>query len=171
MGFVFALALALDVATVALAVHGLGWLWSLSALALAAGVGIGVLAGRGMDPLRRATKRLSQGHGIGRSLIDAGLYAMAGALLLWPGFLSDLFAVPLLYGPVRAYVSRKFLAFLEARISHIGFVNPFESDDVHDEGMEGMDKVIDTTATEVATKVSTDVTTAAPSSLPPREPS
>jgi len=50
---------------------------------------------------RRITARLQAGEVPGREVVDGGLILLAGALLIAPGFISDVLALPLLFPPTR----------------------------------------------------------------------
>ena len=58
----------------------------------------------GLGVWRRAQRRLEDGEMPGRELVDGVLILIAGALLLTPGFLTDIVGVLLLLPPVRAVV-------------------------------------------------------------------
>lgn len=71
-------------------------------LLIAAGIGGALLLRlQGWMTLLRLRQRLSAGEAPVRELFDAACLALAGVLLILPGFLSDLLALLLLVPPVR----------------------------------------------------------------------
>lgn len=67
----------------------------------------------------RITSRVNAGEVPGRELVDGGLVLLAGALLLTPGFATDIFALVLLFPPTRAAVRQVALRRLAARATFI----------------------------------------------------
>ena len=63
----------------------------------------------------RITGRVQAGEVPGNELVDGGLVLLAGALLLTPGFATDVFALVLLFPPTRAPVRQLVLRRLTAR--------------------------------------------------------
>jgi UPF0716 protein FxsA len=61
---------------------------------------------QGLGVLRRIQANLTAGRLPGADLVDGFLVLFAGALLLTPGFLTDMLALGLLLPPVRAVVRR-----------------------------------------------------------------
>ncbi len=64
---------------------------------------------------RRISSRVQTGEVPGDDLVDGGLILFAGALLLTPGFVTDIAAVALLFPPTRAVVRQVALKRLVAR--------------------------------------------------------
>lgn len=75
---------------------------------------------------RRITARVQMGEVPGREMVDGGLILFAGALLLTPGFVSDVGALLLLFPPTRAAI--RHLAFrrlvAEATVARLGGPGP-----------------------------------------------
>ena len=69
----------------------------------------------GVGVLRRIQAAVSAGRVPGRELADGALIMFAGALLLTPGFLSDLLGIALLLPPVRAVVRPVLVGVLTRR--------------------------------------------------------
>ena len=78
---------------------------------LAAMLGIGLIKRHGLDALRRARDALRGGRNPTAELADAALLALAGLLLLIPGFVTDAVGLVLALPPVR----RRIIARLGAR--------------------------------------------------------
>jgi UPF0716 protein FxsA len=75
--------------------------------------------------MRRIQQQLHAGRAPGREVVDAFLILFGGALMLTPGFITDLLGVALLLPPVRAVV-RTALArrFKTIAVSRSGFGGP-----------------------------------------------
>jgi len=69
-------------------------------------VGAWLAKREGTGVWRRLNQQVSTGKVPGAELIDAFLILLAGALLLTPGFISDVLAIFLLIPPTRALVRR-----------------------------------------------------------------
>lgn len=67
-------------------------------------VGGWLMKREGLGVLRRIQAQLEQGEVPGREIVDGFLILFGGALMLTPGFLSDLVGIGLLLPPVRAVV-------------------------------------------------------------------
>lgn len=82
----------------------IGALNTIALLVLVSVVGAWLVKREGLSVVRRAQERVNKGAVPGRELVDGVLILFAGALLLTPGFVTDLVAVLLLLPPVRAGV-------------------------------------------------------------------
>ncbi|MGI8758580.1 MAG: FxsA family protein [Acidimicrobiales bacterium] len=72
-------------------------------------IGMGVAGGylmkrEGLGVVRRVQAQLRGGHVPGREVVDGFLILFGGALMLTPGFLTDIVGLSLLVPPVRALV-------------------------------------------------------------------
>ena len=77
--------------------------WYTVALLVAISVaGAWLVKREGLGVVRRAQERMAHGAVPGRELVDGVMILFAGALLITPGFLSDVLGVLLLLPPVRA---------------------------------------------------------------------
>ena len=81
--------------------HAIGVLNTLVLLLLVSITGAWLVKREGMGVLRRAQLQMQAGRVPGTELIDGALILFAGALLLTPGFVSDIVGVLLLLPPVR----------------------------------------------------------------------
>lgn len=77
---------------------------TLALIVLTAMVGILLLRRQGIDTLRRAQARMDQGQPPVREAFDGVCLALAGILLIVPGFLTDILGVLLFLPPVRGWV-------------------------------------------------------------------
>lgn len=84
--------------------RAIGPLETIAVLVLVSVVGAWLVKREGLGVLRRAQARVRAGAVPGTELVDGVLILFAGALLLTPGFLTDVLAVLLLLPPVRAAV-------------------------------------------------------------------
>ncbi|HVM39970.1 MAG TPA: FxsA family protein [Acidimicrobiia bacterium] len=79
-------------------------------------VGAWLAKREGIGVWRAVNRRVAAGEVPGSELLDAFLILFAGALLLTPGFLTDIVAVALLLPPVRAGVRRVLRRRFEQRV-------------------------------------------------------
>jgi UPF0716 protein FxsA len=84
--------------------HAIGVLNTLALLILVSIVGAWLAKREGIGVLRRMQAALNAGRVPGVELIDGFLILLAAALMLTPGFLTDIVAILLLLPPVRAGV-------------------------------------------------------------------
>ena len=80
----------------------IGALPTIGLLIVVSVVGAWLVKREGFATLARARQRIDAGQVPGRELVDGVLILFAGALLMTPGFLTDVFGVLLLLPPVRA---------------------------------------------------------------------
>lgn len=84
----------------------IGVLATLAWVILAAALGLGILRLQGMATAFQLRAALSRDEVPGRALFDGACVALAGLLLIFPGFVSDALAVPLLLPPLRGALFR-----------------------------------------------------------------
>jgi UPF0716 protein FxsA len=80
-------------------------------------VGAALVKREGLGVLRRAQARVEARQVPGQELVDGVLILFAGALLLTPGFLTDLLGISLLLPPVRALFRGSLVSWLGRRAS------------------------------------------------------
>lgn len=73
-------------------------------------IGITLLRIQGLSTLTRGVGRLQGGELPAREMVEGLLLAVAGALLLTPGFVTDAFGFILLTPPLRAAIAERVLA-------------------------------------------------------------
>lgn len=84
--------------------------WYTIALLIAVSVaGAWLVKREGLGVIRRFRRQLEAGSLPGRELVDGVLILFAGALLLTPGFLTDVFGLLLLTPPVRSVIRATLL--------------------------------------------------------------
>ena len=96
--------------------HAIGVLDTLALLFLVSVVGAWLAKREGLSVLRRMQAALDAGRVPGVELIDGFLILLAAALMLTPGFLTDIVAIFLLLPPVRALVRRTLRRSFARRI-------------------------------------------------------
>jgi UPF0716 protein FxsA len=99
--------------------HAIGVLNTLGLLVLVSIVGAWLAKREGLGVLRRIQTSVEAGRVPGLELIDGFLILMAGALMLTPGFLTDIVAILLLLPPVRALLRRELRRRFARRIEII----------------------------------------------------
>ena len=81
-----------------------GALNTIALLILVSAVGAWLVKREGMGVWRRFQRQVESGSVPGREIADGVMILFAGALLMTPGFLTDLLALSLLLPPVRAVI-------------------------------------------------------------------
>jgi UPF0716 protein FxsA len=99
--------------------HAIGVVNTLGLLILISVVGAWLAKREGLGVLRRMQRSVDSGRVPGTELVDAFLILLAGALMLTPGFLTDILAILLLLPPVRAVVRRELRRRVARRIQII----------------------------------------------------
>jgi UPF0716 protein FxsA len=84
--------------------HVIGGWETIGLLILESVVGAWLLKRQGLSALARVSKALEEGRVPGKELVDGFLIMVAGALMIAPGFLTDLVGYLLLIPPTRAIV-------------------------------------------------------------------
>lgn len=95
--------------------QAIGAVNTIGALILVSVIGAWLVKREGLSVVRRVQERVARGDVPGRELVDGALILFAGALLLTPGFVTDVVAILLLLPPVRAVVRSSATRFLRRR--------------------------------------------------------
>ena len=96
--------------------HAIGVLNTLALLILVSIVGAWLAKREGLGVVRRMQRSIEAGRVPGTELVDGFLILLAAALMLTPGFLTDIVAIFLLLPPVRAVVRRELRRRFARRI-------------------------------------------------------
>lgn len=120
MGLAILIAIVAEITSVVIAADLLGGLWTLAALALAGGIGMAVLTGRGVTTLTNAGQAVQRGEAMGPVVADGALLALAGVLLMIPGFVSDVAALVLLVPWTRRAVAGYLVERFKAKVVTLG---------------------------------------------------
>lgn len=99
--------------------HTIGVVNTLGLLVLVSVVGAWLAKREGLGVLRRMQRSIDSGRVPGTELVDGFLILLAGALMLTPGFLTDILAILLLLPPIRAVVRRELRRRVARRIQII----------------------------------------------------
>ena len=95
--------------------HAIGALETVALLLAVSVVGGWLVKREGVGVLRRISAAVQGGKVPGRELADGALIILAGALLITPGFLSDVLGILLLLPPVRAVLRPLLVSALARR--------------------------------------------------------
>ena len=96
--------------------HAVGVLNTLALLILVSMVGAWLAKREGLGVLRRMQEAVNAGRVPGKELTDGFLILLAAALMITPGFLTDIVGILLLLPPVRAGMRRAVRRYFAHRI-------------------------------------------------------
>lgn len=113
----------LEIATFVIVGGAIGLWWTLAAVVAMGLVGALVLRLQGLALLNDVRGAMQQGVLPGRAIADAMMVAIAGVLLIVPGFFSDILALLLLLPPVRHAI----YALLRSRMTVVATSTTFTS--------------------------------------------
>ena len=88
----------------------IGVLPTMAVVILTAVIGVNMLRQQGASTLLRANKKLAQGNLPAKEIVEGIILAMGGALLLTPGFFTDVMGVLCLLPQSRGYIAAQLLA-------------------------------------------------------------
>jgi UPF0716 protein FxsA len=105
--------------------------WNTVALViLTAVVGVSLVRSQGLSTLMSVQKKLATGEAPGQEIVEGMMLAMAGILLLIPGFVTDLIGLILLTPITRAPLARYFYQRMQLKVvagaQFRAGTNPFE---------------------------------------------
>ncbi len=95
----------------------IGLSWVLGIAIATASIGFYLVRRAGLSALRRIRDRINQGQIPGREISDGAAILVAGALLISPGFISDVLGFLMLIPAVRASIHRTFSRRISARVT------------------------------------------------------
>lgn len=95
----------------------IGWLWTILLLAADSIIGSLLLRSQGRVVWRRFNDAMASGRMPHREVVDGVLVIFGGALLLTPGFLTDVVGLLLLIPPTRAVIRRQVVRRLGRRLA------------------------------------------------------
>jgi len=119
--FIFILVPMAELAVLIKVGSAIGVLWTLALIFLTAIIGVSLLRAQGLATLMRASERMQQGTIPAQELAEGFLLALAGALLLTPGFLTDAFGFSLLLPGTRGLMAQSLLKRFQPQT-----MNPFD---------------------------------------------
>lgn len=94
----------------------IGLLWTLGLIFITAIIGVRLLKLQGVSTLMRAQQRLAEGAIPAQELAEGFLLALAGALLLTPGFITDAFGFTLLMPGMRGMMAGSVMKMLKPKM-------------------------------------------------------
>jgi UPF0716 protein FxsA len=106
--------------TMLISLHGLvGFWWTFATVCVTATLGTILTRWQGTAALRKIKGALSSGTLPGEEILDGVLVLLAGATLITPGVLTDtvglLLLIPAVRAPIRRYVKRRFIKWLDLK--------------------------------------------------------
>jgi len=99
------------------------WRFTLALVVVTGVVGSVLARSQGFRTYRQIQSELATGRLPGQSMLDAVMIFVAGALLLTPGVLTDIFGLSLLIPPCRAFYRKRLVDRFKSRFS-IQTMNP-----------------------------------------------
>lgn len=112
---VFLVAPLVELAVIVQVAGEVGVLNTIGLLVAVSLVGAWLARREGVGVVRRIQAALQRGQLPSTELVDGGLILFAGALMITPGFISDVLALVLLFPPTRAAVRVPLLRYLSRR--------------------------------------------------------
>lgn len=109
------LAVAVEITVLVAIGSAIGLLPTIALVVVATIVGFLLLRREGTRALTAFQAKIRSGQPPQREMIDGVLIAVAGVLVVLPGFVSDVVAIALLFPPTRAVIRRSALKRAEAR--------------------------------------------------------
>ena len=106
----------IELALIVQASNAIWFLNTLLVLVLMSVAGGWLVKREGIGVARRVQGQVERGQMPTRDLVDGFLILLAGALLLTPGFFTDLFGIALLLPPIRALVRPVVLRWFRGRV-------------------------------------------------------
>ncbi|MBW8824930.1 MAG: FxsA family protein [Acidobacteria bacterium] len=107
----------------------IGVLNTIGLLLLMGALGSWLVKHEGLSVLRRVQLAMSEGRVPAAELLDGLLILVGGALMIAPGFLTDILGLSLMLPPVRAVVRRMLRGRIETRVASPGSSGPRRPDD------------------------------------------
>jgi len=96
--------------------HSIGWLPAVVLLIATSVLGARVVRVQGRSAIERVSLAVSERRAPGLAAIDGALGFLGGALLVVPGFVTDVFGLLLLFPPTRALTRRRISRHYAGRV-------------------------------------------------------
>lgn len=109
-----------EIAVLIKVANWLGWPGAIVGIILSGLAGLALLRNQGVATARQAQMQMNRGEMPVAALFDTACLAVAGILLMLPGFVTDLLALPLLLPPARHLLQRLLAARLVTRPGRSG---------------------------------------------------
>ena len=105
----------------------LGFLYTILLIIITAMIGSYLIKNTGSDIMLRVQKAIFEQQGISDTVLDGGLLILSGALLITPGFISDIVGISLHIPFVKIFVKKiirkKFGSYFNSSNSNFNFQN------------------------------------------------
>ncbi len=101
---------------------------------LTAVIGVSLLKHQGLETLTRGTQKMRAGELPAQEVAEGLLLAVAGALLITPGFVTDIIGFLFLFPTSRVWIARVLLARVQVQGFH---VQTGSAANTHQRGQEG----------------------------------
>ncbi|MCL4201116.1 MAG: FxsA family protein [Pirellulaceae bacterium] len=93
------------------------WRFTLGLVVVSGVIGTWLARSEGFRTYRRIQQELQAGRLPGAAMVDAAMIFAAGALLVTPGILTDLFGLTLLIPPCRAFYRQRLISWFQAHFT------------------------------------------------------
>jgi UPF0716 protein FxsA len=117
---VFVVAPLVELYVIVQVAQSIGVLNTIAALIIISFIGAWVVRAAGVSVLVRIQRQLAAGRMPTNELVDGGILLFAGAMMIAPGFISDVLGLLLVFPPTRAIVRRLVLRSYRARLDRGG---------------------------------------------------
>jgi UPF0716 protein FxsA len=104
----------------------IGAFWTIILVLLTAIIGVNLLRFQGMSTLARAQKNMAQGQIPAMEMVEGVALAVAGVLLITPGFITDSIGLLLLMPASRQYIVRFIMARATVQTNFNGGMDSFQ---------------------------------------------
>lgn len=111
-----------------------GVFWTLLLIIVTAFIGVKLLKAQGLSTLMRANQKMQSGQMPAQELAEGFLLALAGALLLTPGFVTDGFGFALLVPAFRKRLIKRVIKFIQPKI--VTSAGGFQAGGFHSDGFQ-----------------------------------
>ena len=101
---------------------------------LTAVIGVSLLKHQGLETLTRGTQKMRAGELPAQEMAEGLLLAVAGALLITPGFVTDIIGFLILFPPSRVWIASVLLARVQVQGFH---AHTGSAVNTHQRGQEG----------------------------------
>lgn len=98
----------------------IGALMVIFLMIIAAGYGVSLVRSQGLKTMMTMQQQLAQGMTPADTLLEGAALLIAGALFIFPGFLTDIFALLLLQPQIRRWMAKKLLASGNWKVQTMG---------------------------------------------------
>ncbi|MDP5255443.1 MULTISPECIES: FxsA family protein [unclassified Vibrio] len=123
MPFLFLLIVCVPIIEITLIIQLGSWLgigWTLALIIFTAVVGAALVKQQGVAVIARAQHQWQQGQVPAKTMVEGLALALAGLMLLTPGFMTDAIGLALLFPPWRQKIAQTLMERIVVRSAHQG---------------------------------------------------